>query len=351
MIPTPDQLTTFVAWVGRSSLQACVLIGLIIVIQAALRDKPAPRWRHGLWMLLLIRLALPWTPESSFSIYNLFPRSAVSAMSEKQSKDTRSLIPTAPADGVAVPLVHVEKTDSPGGKQPIADLPPPKAELPAVTEAAVPMAPGKVPPQKRSLETVVQFIPLAWLIGAVALTVCTIVQYLGLVRIRRQRLLTDQKTLDLLEDCKEQMGIRTYLAVVETDCVKSPSLFGFVRPRLLLPVGTVEALGPEQLRHVFLHELAHLKRHDIGINWVIAVLQILHWFNPLIWYAFHRMRADRELACDALALSRARPGESPQYGRTIIHLLEMYSRPHRLPVLAGIMENKSQLRRRITMIG
>ncbi len=162
--------------------------------------------------------------------------------------------------------------------------------------------------------------------------------------------MTDQKILDLLEDCKAEMGIRTTLGVVATDKVKSACLFGFVRPRLLLPKGMIEALNREELRYVFLHELGHLKRHDIWLGWLTSILQALHWFNPLIWLAFYRIRADRELACDALVLGRTQADESRDYGRTIVSLLERFSRPQVLPALAGILETKSQLKRRITMI-
>jgi hypothetical protein len=162
--------------------------------------------------------------------------------------------------------------------------------------------------------------------------------------------LTDQKILDLLEDCKSEMGIRTILGVVITDKVKSPALFGFVRPRLLLPAGIIETLSLKELRYVFLHELAHLKRHDIYLGYLSSLLQSLHWFNPLIWLAFYRIRNDRELACDALVLAQTHSSESKDYGRTIVSLLERFSRPRHLPAMAGILETKSQLKRRIKMI-
>jgi Tol biopolymer transport system component len=146
------------------------------------------------------------------------------------------------------------------------------------------------------------------------------------------------------------MGIRIILGVVATDKVKSPALFGFIRPRLLLPKGMLETLSREELRYVFLHELAHLKRHDIYIGWLMSLLQVLHWFNPLIWLAFYRLRADRELACDALVLARTQSGQAKDYGRTIVNLLERFSRSQRLPAMAGILETKAQLKRRITMI-
>ena len=128
------------------------------------------------------------------------------------------------------------------------------------------------------------------------------------------------------------------------------ALWWVVLARLLLPEGLLKSFTRDELRHVFLHELAHVKRHDIAVNWLATLLQILHWFNPLVWLAFSRMRADRELACDALALSCAAPNESKAYGQTIIKLLEGFVRPSRLPGLIGILEDKSQMKRRIAMI-
>jgi Tol biopolymer transport system component len=161
---------------------------------------------------------------------------------------------------------------------------------------------------------------------------------------------TDKDVLELLEECRARMGLRTIVALVISEKVNMPVLLGFIRPRLLMPRDIAAQLGREELRYVFLHELAHVKRHDIALAWLTTFLQVLHWFNPLVWLAFHRMRADRELACDALVLTRTRGEGTKDYGRAIVSLLERFSFPPPLPGLAGILENKSQLKRRIAMI-
>jgi len=66
--------------------------------------------------------------------------------------------------------------------------------------------------------------------------------------------------------------------------------------------------------------------------------------------AFHRMRVDRELACDALALSHAKEAENQPYGRTIIKLLESFGCSAWAPSLAGTLESKNQMKERIRMI-
>ena len=192
---------------------------------------------------------------------------------------------------------------------------------------------------------------LAWAVGAFALTVCLALTHYRLWRrVTPRRPLIDARVMNLLEDCKQLMGLRVPVTLVETPAVGSPSLFGFVRPRLLLPVGLTRDFSEEELRYVFLHELSHLKRWDIVTGWLMTALQILHWFNPLVWVAFHRMRVDRELACDALALSYAKEEENRPYGRTIIKLLESFGGSAWAPSLAGTVENKNQMKERISMI-
>ena len=168
--------------------------------------------------------------------------------------------------------------------------------------------------------------------------------------VKSQRLITRQDILDLLEDCKVQIGIQTVIGIVETQRIQTPCLFGYLRPRLLLPLGTVAELSNEQLRYVFLHELAHLKRHDILVGWVMATVQVLHWFNPAVWFAMTQITRDRELACDELALSTLNENEPKAYGSTILTFLERFARAQKLPGMAGIVENQSLARRRITMI-
>jgi beta-lactamase regulating signal transducer with metallopeptidase domain len=167
-------------------------------------------------------------------------------------------------------------------------------------------------------------------------------------RIRRERPLTNSGMLDLLQDCKEEMGVHTPLTLIETRAVESPVLYGFLRPRLLLPSGLSKKFSDAEMRHIFLHELGHLKRGDIQLNWITTLLLVLHWFNPWVWFAISRMRLDRELACDALALSYSK-AQKP-YGETILKLVEQFSRPGWGPAIVGIVEDKNQIKQRIKMI-
>ncbi|MFQ6036685.1 MAG: M56 family metallopeptidase, partial [Sedimentisphaerales bacterium] len=331
------QLQPFFEWLLRATIQASLLICLILLLQLMLQGKLGPRGCHALWLLLLIRMVMPWAPQSRISIFNLLPQREIGTGSIMQEAADSSFELTMPGRDTNEPST-VTTAEVPQDSQK------------AITAAAEPGT-ETTSSSKPAFFKAANMLPFVWLAGALALAVYVCTNNFTLLRIvRRERPLTEQRVLDLLEDCKAEMGIRTILGIVPTDKVKSAALFGFVRPRLLLPKGMLEALSREELRYVFLHELAHLKRHDIYIGWLMSILQVLHWFNPFVWLASYRIRADSELACDALVLARTQSDESKNYGQTIVNLLERFSQPRRLPAMAGILETKSQLKRRITMI-
>ncbi|MHC4216422.1 MAG: M56 family metallopeptidase, partial [Planctomycetota bacterium] len=255
-----EQLSAFLSWLLNSTLQASVLVCLILAIKAIARHRLSTRWHYCLWLLLLIRMAMPWAPESNVSVFNLIPFGTEAHLTDyvqaKPGDDTIDIEPgrvyePAPVTGIEgsidLGIVASEKV---------------------ITEGQ--------PGSKQVRVTDIAILPLVWLAGAFVLAIYVFAGSFKLWWIvKSQRPLTDQKILELLEDCKAQMGVQTVLGVVVTDKVKSPALFGFLRPRLLLPAGIIETLSVEQLRYVLLHELAHLKRHDIGVGWLVAALQVL----------------------------------------------------------------------------
>jgi len=298
----------------KASTQAAVLTVLILIAQRLLGRRLEPRWRSALWLLVLLRLALPWTISSPVSVFNL-----------GRAFHQPSRIGAA---------VHSSFELTPSSRE----AAPPS---PTVASGAI-VARG---PANGLL------LPELWFAGVL---LCGFVMGFSHWRFHRQvvrsQTLVDEPTLRLLEECKTTMRVQTPVAIVETPVIDGPCLFGFVRPRLLLPPGFVFKFSREELRFVFLHELAHIKRRDILLGWLAAALQIVHWFNPFVWLAFFRMRADRELACDALALAHAGSNDAQPYGRTIIKLLENFGDALRAPGLAGILEDKQQMKQRLVMI-
>jgi len=311
----------YLAILLKTSCQGGALILLVLGTQWIFGRRLHPRWRYGLWLLVMLRLALPWTAQSPVSLFNLLRLPAISSSLWGDRAEAQH------SDGAVQPQIAPAET-GPAGK---------RLQLKA--------------PFWGRLGKALSWWAVTWSAGCMVMAVFVLATHNRLWRrIALQRPPVDPRVIALLEDCKATMGVRARVMLVETEAVGTPSLFGFLRPRLLLPAGMTRSFSLEELRYIFLHELGHIKQHDILVAWLMTVLQILHWFNPLVWLAFRRLRADRELACDALALSYAGDGDNQKYGGTILKLLENFSQPARAPSLAGAVENRNQLKERIRMI-
>ena len=305
--------TDFGVWILDTSWQASVLVALVFVIRRALGRWLQPRWQYALWLLVVARLALPAVPASPTSVFNLAP------------------VSRAPSKAIAVPA------DGPG---PAPSTPASRSLAPVVAEAER----TEAPPWPSVLFGL-------WAVVAAGLLVRIGVRSYRLTsRVCHQRPMTRLDVVDLLEDCKQEMGVHVPINVVQSSMVATPALLGFLRPRLLLPERLLETFDRDALRLLFLHELAHVKRHDILVNWIATLVHVLHWFNPLVAVAMARMRADRELATDSLVLSQQGEGQNRAYGETLVRLVEFSARPGFLPGAVGILEDKGELKRRVTMI-
>jgi beta-lactamase regulating signal transducer with metallopeptidase domain len=152
----------------------------------------------------------------------------------------------------------------------------------------------------------------------------------------------------LLKECMAQTSCKAAVSVMHSSATQAPMIGGLFAPVLLLPEAIERQLTREQLRHVLIHELMHLQRSDIVSNWIVALTQALHWFNPAIWFAFYCMRQDRELACDAATLRHLAPADRVAYGHTLLRLNDVSAR---VPSVAlGILASPSHLQRRIYML-
>ncbi|MEJ6004198.1 M56 family metallopeptidase [Paucibacter sp. AS339] len=126
----------------------------------------------------------------------------------------------------------------------------------------------------------------------------------------------------------------------------SPALVGLLRPRVALPADFELRFSPEERELILAHEAVHRMRLDNLWNLFATLLTALHWWNPLAWWAVHRMRADQELACDAAVL-RKQPNSKAAYIRA---LLATHSFQSRDTPLASHWSSTHPLVERITML-
>lgn len=327
-------------WLWRASWQGSVLVILVLTVQWLFRNRLNPQWSYALWLLVVVRLMLPISPESNWSLYNL----AIRAQGDTVTATVAEARPPLPVIGeterFAANDLHFEPVES-------SDFTPPEESKPAPAGAVDPDTTGE------SFAWSWQVIfGVFWGMGVLVFGLRVARAHLQFARrLSFETIpLKNKDLLGLLDQCRQDLGLRRTPHLLETSLVSSPALFGAFRPKLLLPTGMSETFTSRDLRHIFLHELAHVRRGDAAINWVLTGLQVLHWFNPILWFAFRRIRADRELACDALALSTAKEEDVKSYGQTIVKVLESFTERQAMTGLVGILEEKNQMKKRIRMI-
>jgi beta-lactamase regulating signal transducer with metallopeptidase domain len=99
-------------------------------------------------------------------------------------------------------------------------------------------------------------------------------------------------------------------------------LAGLIQPCLLVPQDLGEQFSQKEIRLIFLHEIAHLRRRDLWLNVLLETVRTVHWFNPVVGWVLRRWREDREEACDVHALSADRGVSKVLYGQVLLKCLE-----------------------------
>jgi len=153
----------------------------------------------------------------------------------------------------------------------------------------------------------------------------------------------------LLAESRQRLGVRRKIPVIIQDAVQAPSLLGILRPRILI-ASSAENLSDQEIRYIMLHELAHYKRKDVVVYCIIMVLQVIHWFNPVLWFCFKRMRQDMELAADAMVLNQLNVAEYKAYGRAMLAVLDNIGKASTHPGLVGMINGRDNIARRIKMV-
>ncbi|GMW02670.1 MAG: hypothetical protein AMXMBFR84_38060 [Candidatus Hydrogenedentota bacterium] len=295
----------------RLSLQAGALVLLILLLQWALKKHLTARWRHALWGLLLLRLAIP------YSI--LLPVSLTSV--------TGTALEEIPILNPIPSPLSSHKTD------PILNSPGPE-NSPVSEEISY-----------------VQLIPLLWLFGWGVAGAILLIRY-SLFRRNLSGIesITEPDVLRIFEESRSRLGVRRSLSLVTGPPSMGPALAGLLHTRLIVPPDLLHRSKRDHLKYVLLHELAHAKRHDLLVGWAFDLLSALHWFNPLLALAKRRMASDRELACDAHVLSHLHPEERTKYGHTLLDEYQLRRPLVRAPGLAAVLEGKTNIERRIAMV-
>ena len=195
------------------------------------------------------------------------------------------------------------------------------------------------------------FWPVAasiWLLGVIAMAA-----RIGLSAWRLRRAarawpeIADPRVLELLADCRRRLGLRRPVRLCVAPDETGPAVVGAWRPRIVLPEAVLSGFGRDRLEAILLHELAHVRRRDVVVHWLMTAARVLHWFNPIAWLALSRMAAEREQACDDVVIDVLGPSSRQLYGETMLRLLERLVVRPMVPGVVHFFGSRRRLRTRL----
>ena len=278
------------------TMTATASVVALAVMVLRLPLKKAPRWiTCCLWAVVFLRMACP----VSFSL-------------------PVSLVPASIAQGTYLQL-------------PAAQEPDPSDQAPVQGEVSSPVvvAPADTAPGQAAAPEPAQGTPSLswtavaaglWLAGSGGMLLWGLVSYLRLKRKLAEAVLFRDN-------------------LYESDQISGPFVCGFFRPRIYLPTG----MAASDRQYVLLHEQAHIRRRDHQAKPLAWLALCLHWWNPLLWLAYHLFCRDLETACDQAVIRAFDPDHTVQYATTLLRLGRKPTLPQAVPLAFGEENPKGRI--------
>jgi beta-lactamase regulating signal transducer with metallopeptidase domain/ketosteroid isomerase-like protein len=319
----------FVRHAGLMFVQVGILILLLSVFDRVLHRYLRASLRYGLWMLVLVKLAL----SPSFSLPTGIGTWSARVASFRPAPIERA----SPSRPYQDALVTAPK--------------PHETTISAMNSTTEPAALDV----RLSEEVPVRLdwpggLLVAWLTGVVALVVALLVRAASTRHIIREARPPGEALLELLARCQHEVGLATQVKLKLTRDLSGPAVCRAWRPVILVPEALTDGLPEEKQRTILIHELCHIKRADPWVNLAQTLLQVFYFYNPLVWLANASIRRVREQAVDERVLVCLK-GQLQCYSHTLIDIASALTLRTKLGMgLIGVSESKTRLNERIQLM-
>ncbi len=310
-----DNLNLLTQWLLITSIKGVVFIAIALLVQKTCKHFISAGARLSIWLVLLFSLVSPvgWDLQLEFK--------STEKISASQ-KTTHEIV-----HGISTPASSVASNS-------------PSAHAYQETSNAISMF---------SISGH-SFFSIVWLIGCLCLIFLTFWQIYRFSKIASKAITASAADRTLMTLHKEMLGIKREIPLLYSSQVDGPLILGLWSPKIIMPLSTFKTLDDDQKAHVIMHELQHIKGRDILWNWLAYGITLLHWFNPLVWFAYKCFKSDIEIACDARVIANLPPADKTKYGLTLIAASGFPASNTKLFHGLGILENHQQLKHRLTMI-
>lgn len=351
MMALLDLLESAFATVLTHSLVSIIIVLVILLFRKALRVRINPIVMYAIWFLLLIKLLVPIAPASGWSLFNYLPQTISATINSDHNTMNKERIDQAEVghSQVKTPSANSNPAESSLDNNTTDTTKATSTETSGANSNSNPTTPvGK----KLSGISGLTLFSIVWLSGLVLL----MIYYVLSSRHFRQAMKSSRKLgspalTHIIDQCKQRLGVKHSIGVYETSHLRSPCLYGLFKPNIYIPEDIVAIADTKQLTYIMLHELMHAKRKDLWVNQLWTIALGIHWFNPVIWYAVYKMRADQEIACDTGVLSKLEEEEVIHYGSTLLMMFRLFTSNAKPKVyLSSFFNRKPEMKRRVTMI-
>ena len=357
------------------SLSGAVLIGVLLSVVRLLKGRLGRQWQYYIWLIVVLRLLLPFGPEASllgraYQAADCMMAQAIQGTQETglsgqdSVKDTAQSVGQNDEESIERNLgQYTEQSNGQGitgeGLEAARDK---SEELVTENEAmaadGLPRATSEADHGDRRWKRVHIFSMAAafagnyvwavWLAVALGMLVRKITVYQSYIKYVKAGAeeVCDVALLDRLAVTADQLGMSRIVELCVNPLVASPMLVGYFHPRIVLPRADV----PEkEYCWIAMHELTHYKRRDILYKW-LQVTVCLHWFNPLVHWMSREIDRACEFACDEAVVGKMGYDHAADYGETLLNAMTAGG-TYREPLAAVTMSaNKELLKERLGAI-
>ncbi len=305
------------------SVSGSLLILVLVLLKPLFATRLSKMWQYYIWLVVLVRLLLPFAPESSLIGYFFHE----AAQNNLQS------------DTVSISRQSIE-----------ADLQSPEQAI-ATNKSTAKKDITTYPTAKISsmFKIVYENLWLVWLVVALLLLIRKITIYQSFVRYVKAGCeeISDITLLNKLAQIEEQAGVKKAVEVYTNHLVSSPLLLGFFHPCIILPSANLSEID---FYYTSLHELSHYKLFDMFYKWLIQLTLCIHWFNPLIYRMSYELNRLCELSCDEYIIKKLKKTERHAYGDTLLNAAITGGNYRNSLASVTLYESRELLKERLTAI-
>lgn len=312
------------------------IVGLIVYFIRNIFDKKiSGKWKCIMWCIVLAVLLIPMRFEIKTDETSIIHNQIINRAEKIKEIASYEYIESELSEKQEQKSVTIENND--------------KNENEEVLEKNVPQISDLI--KETDIKTIIIniIIPYIWLLGSFAfiLVFCS-----GILKINRRiskNIYKDERLEGILCECKRELNINKNVKIILQKYKRVPSIYGIFKPSILITEKTLEE-DDESIKYVFLHELAHYKRKDTIFNFILLCILSIHWFNPIIWFLFNKIRQDIEIGADELASKKLDKNQKKEYGMVLINLLKSRQEESYTANMLCMSDTAKNMERRIVMI-